>query len=150
MGLLSKTLGGLANSFKDKISQGIQGAKKFAGNAIDFGYNNSEAIGGALSAASPFISKINPVLGLAVQSGGSFLQKLKPGPVKDKLAKIISDESSPKTITVDSGVQQAVERKRQIMQNAQAIEQNARLVKPRSVKQRKKQSRSVKQRKQRS
>ena len=127
MGLLSKALGGLASKFKDRISQGIQGAKRFAGNAFDtakqgltkakdFVVNNREAIGGALKAASPFIGAINPALGLAAQSGASFLQHLKPGPVKDKLTKLTKeshDNSIPKrNITIDSGAQQAVDRKR--------------------------------------
>ena len=129
MGLLSKALGGLASKFKDRISQGIQGAKRFAGNAFetakqgltkakDFVYNNREAIGGALKAASPFIGAISPALGLAAQSGGSFLQNLKPGPVKDKLTKIVhesyGDNIPKRNVTIQSGAQQAVERKRQI------------------------------------
>ena len=123
MGLFGKTLGGLASKFKDRISQGIQGAKRFAGNAFntakqgltnakDFVYEHRDAIGGALSAASPFIGAINPVLGLAAQSGGSFLQNLKPGPVKDKLKKIAEEDNGPKNITVDSGAQHAVELRR--------------------------------------
>ena len=131
MGLLSKALGGLASKFKDRISQGIQGAKRFAGNAFDtakqglikakdFVVNNREAIGGALKAASPFIGAINPALGLAAQSGASFLQNLKPGPVKDKLTKLSKESSEaygqgsiPKrNITIDTGAQQAVDRKR--------------------------------------
>ncbi len=127
MGLLGKTLGGLASNLKDKISQGIQGAKRFAGNvwntakqgltqAKDFVVNNRETIGGALKAISPFVSAIHPVLGIAAAKGGSFLQNLKPGPVKDKLttlARKTSDEpTSSKAVTMDSGVQQAVERKR--------------------------------------
>ena len=126
MGLLGKALGGLASKFKYRISQGIQGAKRFAGNAFDtakqglikakdFVVNNREAIGGALKAVSPFIGAINPALGLAAQSGGSFLQNLKPGPVKDKLTKIAKESYSddvPKRISVDSGAQQSVERKR--------------------------------------
>ena len=137
MGLLGKALGGLASKFKDRISQGIQGAKRFAGNAFDtakqglikakdFVVNNREAIGGALKAASPFIGAINPALGLAAQSGASFLQNLKPGPVKNKLSKLVKESNSeaygrgsesldsiPKrNITIDSGAQQAVERKR--------------------------------------
>ena len=126
MGLLSKALGGFASKFKDRISQGIQGAKRFAGNAFetakqglikakDFVVDNREAIGGALKAASPFIGAINPALGLAAQSGASFLQNLKPGPVKEKLTKLSkeSSDSIPKrNITIDSGAQQAVDRKR--------------------------------------
>ena len=125
MGLLGKALGGLASKFKDRISQGIQGAKRFAGNAFDtakqglikakdFVVNNREAIGGALKAASPFIGAINPALGLAAQSGASFLQNLKPGPVKEKLTKIAKEsyDDIPKRISVDSGAQQSVERKR--------------------------------------
>ena len=124
MGLLSKALGGLASKFRDRISQGIQGAKRFAGNAFDtakqgltkakdFVVNNREAIGGALKAVSPFIGAINPALGLAAQSGGSFLQNLKPGPVKEKLTKIAKEsyDDVPKRISVDTGAQQAVERK---------------------------------------
>ena len=124
MGLLSKTLGGLASKFKDRISQGIQGAKRFAGNAFntakqglikakDFIVDNSEVIGGALNAVSPFIGAINPVLGLATQSGASFLQNLKPGPVKDKLTKLAN-------VTVESGAQQAVERKKQELNGKRA------------------------------
>ena len=138
MGLLGKALGGLTSKFKDKISQGIQGAKRFAGNAFDtakqgltkakdFVYNNREAIGGALKAASPFIGAINPALGLAAQSGGSFLQNLKPGPVKDKLAKITkesySDDIPKRNVTVQSGAQQAVERKRQIKKAKRPIQE---------------------------
>lgn len=127
MGLLGKALGGLTSNLKDKISQGIQGAKRFAGNvwdtakqgltqAKDFVVNNREAIGGALKAISPFVTAINPVLGVAASKGGSFLQKLKPGPVKDKLTtlahKSYDEPTSSKAVTMDSGVQQAVERKR--------------------------------------
>ena len=131
MGLLSKALGGLASKFRDRISQGIQGAKRFAGNAFDtakqglikakdFVVNNREAIGGALKAASPFIGAINPALGLAAQSGASFLQNLKPGPVKEKLTKIAKEsyDDIPKRISVDSGAQQAVEHKRRQIKKA--------------------------------
>ena len=132
MGWLGKALGGLASKFKDRISQGIQGAKRFAGNAFetakqgiikakDFVVNNREAIGGALKAVSPFIGAINPALGLAAQSGGSFLQNLKPGPVKDKLTKIAKESYSddvPKRISVDSGAQQAVKRKQRQIKKA--------------------------------
>ena len=131
MGLLGKALGGLASKFKDRISQGIQGAKRFAGNAFDtakqglikakdFVVNNREAIGGALKAASPFIGAINPALGLAAQSGASFLQNLKPGPVKEKLTKIAKEsyDDIPKRISVDSGAQQAVEHKRRQIKKA--------------------------------
>lgn len=147
MGLLGKALGGLASKFKDRISQGIQGAKRFAGNAFDtakqgltkakdFIYDHREAIGGALKAASPFIGAINPALGLAAQSGGSFLQNLKPGPVKDKLTKL-SKESydepygrgsqslniSKRNVTVQSNAQQAVERKKQIKKAKRPIQE---------------------------
>ena len=131
MGLLSKALGGLASKFRDRISQGIQGAKRFAGNAFDtakqglikakdFVVNNREAIGGALKAASPFIGAINPALGLAAQSGASFLQNLKPGPVKEKLTKIAKEsyDDIPKRISVDTGAQQAVERKQRQIKKA--------------------------------
>ena len=135
MGLLGKALGGLASKFKDRISQGIQGAKRFAGNAFDtakqglikakdFVVNNREAIGGALKAASPFIGAINPALGLAAQSGASFLQNLKPGPVKEKLTKLTKEskesynDNIPKRISVDSGAQQAVERKQRQIKKA--------------------------------
>ena len=132
MGLLGKALGGLASKFKDKISQGIQGAKRFAGNvwetakqgltkAKDFVVDHREAIGGALKAVSPFIGAINPALGLAAQTGGSFLQNLKPGPVKEKLTKLskeskesYSDNIPKRNVTIQSGAQQAVERKRKI------------------------------------
>lgn len=123
MGLLSKAIGGLASKFKDKISQGIQGAKRFAGNAWetakqgltkakDFIYDHREAIGGALNAAAPFIGAINPALGIAASTGGSFLQRLKPGPVKDRLKKLVDEDNGPNNITVDSGAQQAVDRRR--------------------------------------
>ena len=107
MGLLGKTLG-FANKFKDRISQGILKAK-------DFVVNNREQIGGALKAASPYIKALNPTLGVVAEKGGSFLQNLKAGPVKDKLQKLtksVNDDTSPKSITIDSGAQQAVERRR--------------------------------------
>lgn len=111
MGLFGK-----AFRFKDRISQGLQGAKRFAGNAFNFVYNNSDAIGGALKAMSPYVGNINPAIGLAMQSGGTFLQNLKPGPVKEKLKKIAEDTSNGGStsgnITMDSGAQQAVERRR--------------------------------------
>lgn len=126
MGLLGKALGGFASKIKDRISQGLQGAKRFAGNvwntakqgltkAKDFIYDNREAIGGALKAMSPFIGIINPSLGLAAQTGGSFLQNLKSGPVKDKLVKLAETpalKGRDENITIDSGAQQAVERRR--------------------------------------
>lgn len=119
MGLLGKTLGGFASKLKEKISQGIQGAKRFAGNvfetakqgltkAKDFVHENREAIGGALSAAAPFIGAINPALGIAASTGASFLQKLKPGPVKEKLAKLAEGN----TTSGNAGVQQVVEQRR--------------------------------------
>ena len=138
MGLFGKTLGGLASKFKDRISQGIQGAKLFAGNAFnaakqgltnakDFIYDHREAIGGALKAASPFIGAINPVLGLAASTGGSFLSNLKPGPVKDKLKKIAHesyDDDVPKhNVTVQSNAQQAVERKKQIKKAKRPVQE---------------------------
>ena len=146
MGLFGKALGGLVN----KISQGIQGAKAikdaysaaspFIGKALS---TASPLIGKALSAASPFIGTINPALGIAAQSGGSYLQNLKPGPVKDKLTEIIDDKSLPKTITVNSGVQQVVDHKRRMMQNAQLIKprkrQTMRSVQKKSVKPKKRQ-----------
>ena len=138
MGLLGKALGGFASKFKDKISQGIQGAKRFAGNvfdtakqgltkAKDFVYNNREVIGGALKAVSPFIGTINPGLGLAASTGGSFLQNLKPGPVKDKLSKIAHesyDDNIPKrNSTIQTNAQQAVERKKQIKKAKRPIQE---------------------------
>ena len=107
MGLLGKTLG-FANKFKDRISQGILKAK-------DFIVNNREQIGGALKAVSPYIKALNPTLGMVAEKGGSFLQNLKAGPVKDKLQKLTksSNDDTPKSITIDSGAQQAVERRRQ-------------------------------------
>ena len=147
MGLFGKTLGGLASKFKDRISQGIQGAKRFAGNAFntakqgltnakDFIYDHREAIGGALKAASPFIGAINPALGLAASTGGSFLSNLKPGPVKDKLKKIAHesyDDDSPEArrsrdipkhnVTVQSNAQQAVERKKQIKKAKRPVQE---------------------------
>ena len=110
MGLLGKTLG-FANKFKNNLAQGILKAK-------DFVYNNRENIGGALKAMSPYISAINPALGSAASMGASFLQNLKPGPVKDKLKKLTHDsydDTSPKSTTVDSGAQQAVERRRRAL-----------------------------------
>ena len=107
MGLLGKTFK-FANKFKDQLSQGLLKAK-------DFVYNNREQIGGALKAASPYISDINPTLGTIASKGGSFLQNLKPGPVKDKLNQLAKEsdvDSPPKRVTVDSGVQQLVEYKR--------------------------------------
>ena len=106
MGLLGKTLG-FANKFKDRISQGILKAK-------DFVVNNSDQIGGALKAASPYIKAISPALGFVTENGGSILQNLKAGPVKDKLQKLTksANDDTPKSVTIDSGAQQAVERRR--------------------------------------
>ena len=98
MGLLGKLSSGFG-MIKNGIGQGIQGAKNFAGKAWDvtkqgiskaghFVYDNREHIGNALQAASPFIGAINPVLGLAASTGGSFLSNLNPGPVKDKLKEV--------------------------------------------------------------
>ena len=134
MGLLGKTLGGLASKFKDKISQGVQGAKRFAGNvyntakqglikAKDFVYDNREQIGGALKAISPFITAINPALGMTAATGGSFLQNLNPGPVKEKLKKIVREpyDDEPlnisKRVTMKSDAQLSVEKKRKALFN---------------------------------
>ena len=119
MGLLGK----LRNSFvnmKNGISQGIQGAKNFAGKAWDatkqgiskagrFVYENREHIGNALKAASPFIGAINPALGLAVNTGGSFLSNLKSGPVKDKLKSVAKSYEEGNVGVRESSAQQAAE-----------------------------------------
>ena len=126
MGLFGKALGGLASRLKDKVSQGIQGAKRFGGNvfetakqgltkAKDFVYDHREAIGGALNAAAPFIGAINPALGIAASTGGSFLQKLKPGPVKDKLSKLAEGNITGGNTTGGNPlIQQIVEQRRKI------------------------------------
>ena len=119
MGLLGK----LRNSFvnmKNGISQGIQSAKNFAGKAWDatkqgiskagrFVYENREHIGNALKAASPFIGAINPALGLAVNTGGSFLSNLKSGPVKDKLKSVAKSYEEGNVGVRESSAQQAAE-----------------------------------------
>ena len=119
MGLLGK----LRNSFvnmKNGISQGIQGAKNFAGKAWDatkqgiskagrFVYENREHIGNALKAASPFIGAINPALGLAANTGGSFLSNLKSGPVKDKLKSVAKSYEEGNVGVRESSAQQAAE-----------------------------------------
>ena len=119
MGLLGK----LRNSFvnmKNGISQGIQGAKNFAGKSWDatkqgitkagrFVYENREHIGNALKAASPFIGAINPALGLAVNTGGSFLSNLKSGPVKDKLKSVAKSYEEGNVGVRESSAQQAAE-----------------------------------------
>ena len=146
MGLIGKTLGGLINRFKNNISQGVQGAKRLGGNmwntakqglinSKDFIYNNREHIGGALKAISPFIGAINPMLGYNAYHGGSWLQEMSPGPVKDKLEKLTNQTDdmglasgtksnggnrsryertlpSKSWTTVESGAQEALNRKR--------------------------------------
>lgn len=116
-------LGRLRNSFvnmKNGISQGIQGAKNFAGRAWDatkqgiskagrFVYENREHIGNALQAASPFIGAINPALGLAANAGGSFLSNLKSGPVKSKLKEVAKSYDEGNVDVRDSSAQQSLE-----------------------------------------
>ena len=134
MGLLGKIGGWI----KGKVNQGIQGSKNFAGKAWektknvasgvkDFVVNNADAIGGIVKAATPLISAYNPALGMLANTGADLLSKLKPGPVKDKLKKLseTNDSSEPsstvgkrkytqnqKQVTVESGAQQALNRKR--------------------------------------
>ena len=134
-------LGRLRNTFvnmKNGISQGIQGAKNFAGRAWDatkqgiskaghFVYENREHIGNALQAASPFIGAINPALGLAANAGGSFLSNLKSGPVKDKLKSVA--KSYEEGGVRESSAQQAAElRKKKVkkgkISNIRKIAQN--------------------------
>ena len=117
MGLLGK----LRNSFtnmKNGISQGIQSAKNFASKAWDatkqgiskvgkFVYNNREHIGNALQAASPFIGAINPALGLAASSGGSFLSNLKAGPMKNKLKSVAKSYASGSANSDEGGVRES-------------------------------------------
>ena len=102
MGLIGKAFNGIFGNLKNKVSQGIQGAKRFGGNAWDtakqgisksknFIYDNREQIGGALKAASPFIAAINPAWGMAAGYSGNFLSNLSSGPVKDKLINLAND-----------------------------------------------------------
>ena len=133
MGLLGK----LRNSFvnmKNGISQGIQSAKNFAGKAWDatkqgiskagrFVYENREHIGNALKAASPFIGAINPALGLAVNTGGSFLSNLKSGPVKDKLKSVAKSYEEGNVGVRESSAQQAAELRKKKVKKGKVMSQ---------------------------
>ena len=133
MGLLGK----LRNSFvnmKNGISQGIQSAKNFAGKAWDatkqgiskagrFVYENREHIDNALKAASPFIGAINPALGLAANTGGSFLSNLKSGPVKSKLKEVAKSYEEGNVGVRESSAQQAADLRKKKVKKGKVMSQ---------------------------